>query len=371
MKQSDYINFLKGIAILGVILVHSPQKIIGLDSSIKELVHFGAFGCQLFFLISGYLIVSSWNRIIKESNKLSISLWLFYRRRFLSIAPIYYLFIILYQLIAYYISEFNLPPFYNICTEPLSIIANFLLLQGLDYNYFNNVVPGGWFIGTIVIFYLIFPILYKCHITLCQFRNPLSPLFLTIIVSVISFIVQFIIMDISGSWIQSRPGSFLYYSIVNQLPCLTLGMAIHDLNFDKTNSKNLLLTSFTIFIITNLLYYGLRFQYWVYSFIPLFLAFTFLFLFFGVKNIYKFKHIHDIKIIDYLENLGRLSFSAYFTNFIGAFIFPWVLQLVLFHYDIVINPLILYLILLIPIFFITFILVPPVDFLITRFKRLI
>lgn len=45
----NQIAFLKGIAILGVILVHSPQLIPYIDKRIPYLLHFGAFGCQLFF----------------------------------------------------------------------------------------------------------------------------------------------------------------------------------------------------------------------------------------------------------------------------------------------------------------------------------
>ena len=50
----QYITFLKGLAILGVILVHAPQLIKEINPLIREFLHAGAFGCQLFFVISGF-----------------------------------------------------------------------------------------------------------------------------------------------------------------------------------------------------------------------------------------------------------------------------------------------------------------------------
>jgi peptidoglycan/LPS O-acetylase OafA/YrhL len=47
-----------------------------------------------------------------------------------------------------------------------SISANILLIHGLIPSACNNVVPGGWSIGTEVIFYCLFPMIYKVIDTL-------------------------------------------------------------------------------------------------------------------------------------------------------------------------------------------------------------
>lgn len=62
----QYITFLKGLAILGVILVHAPQLIKEINPLIREFLHAGAFGCQLFFVISGFLAVKSWERLLAK-----------------------------------------------------------------------------------------------------------------------------------------------------------------------------------------------------------------------------------------------------------------------------------------------------------------
>lgn len=124
----QYITFLKGLAILGVILVHAPQLIKEINPLIREFLHAGAFGCQLFFVISGFLAVKSWERLLAkyenstEKNRTTYKTFL--KKRYLSIAPIYILFILFYQIISYYIATFNVEPFYKISHNPLSILAN-------------------------------------------------------------------------------------------------------------------------------------------------------------------------------------------------------------------------------------------------------
>ena len=91
----QYITFLKGLAILGVILVHAPQLIKEINPLIREFLHAGAFGCQLFFVISGFLAVKSWERLLAkyenstEKNRTTYKTFL--KKRYLSIAPIYLL----------------------------------------------------------------------------------------------------------------------------------------------------------------------------------------------------------------------------------------------------------------------------------------
>lgn len=120
----QYITFLKGLAILGVILVHAPQLIKEINPLIREFLHAGAFGCQLFFVISGFLAVKSWERLLAkyenstEKNRTTYKTFL--KKRYLSIAPIYILFILFYQIISYYIATFNVEPFYKISHNPLN-----------------------------------------------------------------------------------------------------------------------------------------------------------------------------------------------------------------------------------------------------------
>lgn len=65
----------------------------------------------------GFLAVKSWERLLAkyenstEKNRTTYKTFL--KKRYLSIAPIYILFILFYQIISYYIATFNVEPFYK------------------------------------------------------------------------------------------------------------------------------------------------------------------------------------------------------------------------------------------------------------------
>ena len=284
----QYITFLKGLAILGVILVHAPQLIKEINPLIREFLHAGAFGCQLFFVISGFLAVKSWERLLAkyenstEKNRTTYKTFL--KKRYLSIAPIYILFILFYQIISYYIATFNVEPFYKISHNPLSILANIFLLNGLDYQAFNNIVPGGWFIGTIFLFYLLFPLIYKLYRYIKTY-NPRLLFLLPLGGVIVSAIFQTGIFFIIGDWTLSKPGSFTYYSIINQLPCMLIGVTLnYYLKNTKLSKNNLLLCFICLGLIGNLLWYALRLHYWIYALIPSIIGWSFFYLFLYVQR---------------------------------------------------------------------------------------
>lgn len=208
----------------------------------------------------------------------------FLKKRYLSIAPIYILFILFYQIISYYIATFNVEPFYKISHNPLSILANIFLLNGLDYQAFNNIVPGGWFIGTIFLFYLLFPLIYKLYRYIKTY-NPRLLFLLPLGGVIVSAIFQTGIFFIIGDWTLSKPGSFTYYSIINQLPCMLIGVTLnYYLKNTKLSKNNLLLCFICLGLIGNLLWYALRLHYWIYALIPSIIGWSFFYLFLYVQR---------------------------------------------------------------------------------------
>src|SRR5947209_6454020 len=85
-----YIDILRGIAIFGVIAVHSHQYITGLSWVISWVFNYGQLGVQLFFVASAVTLCLSMNGR-KENSSHN-----FYIRRFFRIAPLYYFGIPLY-----------------------------------------------------------------------------------------------------------------------------------------------------------------------------------------------------------------------------------------------------------------------------------
>ena len=365
-NEYNYISLLKGIAILGVILVHSPLLIPNINKYIPVLLHFGAFGCQLFFLISGFLMVGSFERLLNKNKDKKTAIMLFLKKRYVSIAPIYIMFVLFYQIITLFIEANNLESFYRITHNVNSILLNCCLLHGVDYIYINHVIPGGWFIGTIFLFYLLFPCIYWVFKSIEKYDARLTWL-IPLVIILINISIQFIIFTISNNWEHLKPSTYMYYSILNQLPCMLFGMILNQKIYNKKHSHDIL-CFIIIFVICNISYILFRKYYFVYAFVPSFVGFSFYFLFRYFQNT---EFVKDrIYLISVVQSCGNLSFSAYFTNFLAAFIFPWGLSLLLNIYGIRVNGDILYIVLIVPIFILTFLLAIPLNKIIVLTSRI-
>jgi peptidoglycan/LPS O-acetylase OafA/YrhL len=78
LKRIESFDFLKGLAILGVIIVHSSNSFPSLINVIDKLASLGRFGVQLFFLISAINICHTWKLRENEISRIKK----FYLRRF-------------------------------------------------------------------------------------------------------------------------------------------------------------------------------------------------------------------------------------------------------------------------------------------------
>lgn len=143
MKRYDSLNGLRTIACLSIILMHIvsnlnfkfEHKII--NTSISSLTNF----VFLFFMISSFSMCCGYYKKFKNQE---ISICDFYKKRFAKIIPIFSFLVIIDVLI-----EKNLS----------SLIEGFADMT-LLYGYLPNrieVIGVGWFIGIIVLFYLMFP----------------------------------------------------------------------------------------------------------------------------------------------------------------------------------------------------------------------
>lgn len=149
--RNRVIDLYKGIAIIMVILVHSTQRFANL-SNVFQIFNVGQFGCQIFFVLSGYLSMKSCEQ---DKNR-------FYRKKFCAIAPGYYLLILITVILDALVrlvtnGEHDLGK----NTSGIAILCNVLFLNGILPFCYNNVVGGGWYIGTISIMYFFTPYIYN------------------------------------------------------------------------------------------------------------------------------------------------------------------------------------------------------------------
>jgi peptidoglycan/LPS O-acetylase OafA/YrhL len=313
-----YIDNLRGIAILMVIATHADVYIKGLHQHVQTFANYCQMGVQLFFIVSAYTLCISMDRR-KEGDE---NLTTFYLRRYFRIAPLYYLGILLYLL---YYSILNpliqgQSPSWASQYTFRNILANIFLVNDFVPGEANNgIVPGGWSIGTETTFYAIFPLIYLIY---KRFRNSnVAMILIPVVGFLLSFaflkVFKFVASDIIGSdninYQYEYNNSFLYFSLLCQLPVFLLGMSLYftATRFRKATSwdKAGILLSFIGFSCIAILLY--KYHKSFISLLPLVPAISFFFLFLLFKEI-RFLNSRT------LARIGQLSFSIYLFHFLFA-----------------------------------------------------
>jgi peptidoglycan/LPS O-acetylase OafA/YrhL len=302
----NYIDFLRGIAVLLVILVHTSQSIEGLSQPLANLAGYGQMGVQLFFLVSAYTLCLSAEKRKEEKSK-NIN---YFIRRFFRIAPLYY-FAIAFYMIRSCLQNF-MESGYFIPSEQYSLpnlFANLLFIHGFYPPANNNIVPGGWSIGTEMMFYVFFPIIFNI-LNKVKGKN----IWLVIMMPMLALIINISFQFILG--VEAKSNSFLYFNLINQLPVFLIGFALFWseraglLNYLNWKTDIISFVSFST-IVT--LLWKLKPLY-AFSIIPFLVALSFFFLY---DLFSKIKSLNNPVIVE----LGRVSFSLYIFHFIFAWNF--------------------------------------------------
>lgn len=301
------IDIMRGLAILMVIFVHTAQHVDG-DRIVGLIATYGQMGVQMFFVASAFTLCYS----IESRGFGKGSLKNFYIRRYFRIAPLYYLGIILY-----FVATSLATDGWESDKHPINIIANILFLHGLYPSANNTVVPGGWSIGTEMLFYLIFPFLYLFYKKL-QSKYKITFLVFPIIILILSLTIQFVLLrftSISTDFFINN--SFVYYSILNQLPVFCLGMSLYTA-FKEQKLENINKITCYILILIGTLIAGFLMLFGESLFtlssaiFPFISALTFVFLFILLQYFNKNKGCLIAKI-------GEFSYAGYIIHFIFAF----------------------------------------------------
>ena len=265
MKKLDYIDALRGLAVLAVIMVHTGQYGSFIVPHIfKHIVQQGAAGVQLFYIASAFtLFLSFQSRSQKEASPVRN----FFIRRFFRIAPMYYIGIV------YYLFQNGLGATYYLGDQThitvLNIASNFLFLHGFNAYWINSVVPGGWSIAVEMTFYAILPFLFSKIKNVSQaFNFFVITLIIRIIVNAIFHMFPLIGFD--RLW-----NDYLFFYFPNQLPVFALGIMayfiIYNNEVSNTNLSGKALLVFCCIILyqlitghteafSDIIYYGLAFS---------------------------------------------------------------------------------------------------------------
>ena len=298
MKKLEYIDALRGLAILGVIMIHtSVFGTLPLQGTVGNIVQQGSRGVQLFYLVSAFTLFLSFE---SSSSKERFPVRNFFIRRFFRIAPMYYL------AICYYLFQFGLGYRIGLGDQThitaSNIIGNFLFLHGFNPYWMNSIVPGGWSIGVEMFFYTLLPFLFlKIRSLNHAFNFFIITLFVRLFLDYI--LIRHHLITAEGLW-----SGYLFYYFPSQLPVFALGIIMyflinqHGVTAD-ISGKSLLIFAFVV--IFQLLFIG-RF-----TLLPYHVLFGVAFLILAI-SLSKYKPA--LLVNPATAYIGKISYSMYLVH---------------------------------------------------------
>lgn len=315
------LDLLRGLAIIGVIAVHAVIAFPSGTDLVDSLLGFGRFGVQLFYFISALTMCHMWELRGGEENPIRK----FYIRRFLRIAPLFWIAIPVYL----YINGADISYYAPEGIGVLEILLTATFLHGFWPSSINSVVPGGWSIAVEMTFYALFPLI----ILKAKSRAKIYLYLALLIFFLNSFIFKPLISDflhlVYKTNSQTIIEEYLNLSFLNQAPIFMLGCSIYFSLKKRFNYQILILLLFWVsasFFLRN--YFGIK-QFLfvlVYLFIGLvvyaavFFNFSFRPLELIGKKAYAMYLTHFL-VLTYLQKISRtyLSYEPGFVSYLLGF----------------------------------------------------
>ena len=150
--RHDYLDALRGWAILGVVATHGAYS-TGKAFPGAGVAFDGRYGVQLFFMVSAFTIFLTLDR----AREHGAPDWrAFFIRRFFRVLPMFWVGIVLYMF-----APGRDPVCARLHYSPLDYALTALLQHGWEPRLINSIVPGGWSIAAEGAFYLVVPLCYR------------------------------------------------------------------------------------------------------------------------------------------------------------------------------------------------------------------
>ena len=288
-KKYEYLDSMRGIAILLVILGHvgnmiGEQAYAYFPSYLQQFIYNGHLGVQMFFVVSAFTLLMSYENRLGEEKATQK----FFIRRFFRIAPMYYLAIAFttLQMIDFNFANFDWDTFHK-----KAFVTNLLFVNALSPTTINNFVIGGWSVSAEFIFYFMLPFICMKIKSLNGFIT------FTLLSLLLSSVLLFFLRGTSVDG-----NEFLRYYFFNHLPVFGLGMTAYWINKEGLASikpKVLLLLLFTVFI---------------YCFAEVPYAFLYSLVYFLIL-LTQSRKVYSFLSNRILAEIGKVSFSIYLVHF--------------------------------------------------------
>ena len=149
-KHYDYLDALRGWAIIGVVISHS---VLFFPDNAYWIYFWtmGTHGVRLFFLVSSFTLFASMS-VRREPTRN------FFVRRFFRIAPMFYLAMLIHAWLLIFASDYPLVRLYTFHLD--AKIAGLFFAHGIRQIWLNDATFAGWSLGVEACFYVVLPVVF-------------------------------------------------------------------------------------------------------------------------------------------------------------------------------------------------------------------
>ena len=300
-RHFDYIDALRGYAILMVIAVHTAQSFPDLPNPLAEVLKQGARGVQLFFVTSALTLSMSW--VARHESAAD-----FYTRRLFRIAPMFWIAIVFFLWLNGTGTSIYAPDGIG----ARQVLMTVLLVHGFWPDTINSVVPGGWSIADEVIFYLLFPAIVPPLL-----KASWKSLIIVAIAAVVLGAQLSRLLDTFSYLLpasaDSVAGEYFALWFPRQLPCFIFGIMLFKLSSEKRSVPISLARSVCVLAIALMLV--IPFLEGIKYALPFGLATTYAIAF--TLFAFSLMYWRSSPLIGRpIVWIGKVSYSAYFVHFV-------------------------------------------------------
>lgn len=314
-NQLNYLDRLRAVAVLGVLVVHTSQfafeNLISQDSAslaIFTLLSSGRFGVEVFFLLSGFLLSYLYETPGKQKTNRQ-----FFLARFFRIWPLWITFSVVWSLI-FLVQDQDESKFSNPEWVATGLILSSVFLLWLSPEHYDSFIGGAWSIQIEVLAYLVFSLMRGLSVgkilTIAISVNLLG-LALSFVSSTDGYGVLDALRRLSFQtgfnffvlgWLLARV--FTHYVVLAANPAKTKSSVLESFTFVFTQNS-LILSAWIVSFIVSPAIYGNTIE--AVGFVALAIVFA--------KLSGKSRWVSSL-----LERVGKLSYFMFFMHFVWLYI---------------------------------------------------